>query len=525
MLVPVILGAVLVLTYIYFNLYRPLCYWQNLGVKQDNPLTLLKKLLLTFYNVIFKREDPLEAVINRYDKFPGSRYYGIYEMTSPGLMVKDADLVTQMLVTDYVHFNDHRVLIHDDLDPLFTKCIFALKGEEWQKVRKTVTPSYTSSKMKGLFSTMNEYSERLAKHFLSRKEDVLRIEMRDTTTRFCNDSSAKMSFGINVDSFAEPNNEFWQMCHKAVDTISKPKVLSFNVYLLAPKLVKFLKMKIVDWDADSFFRQIISDTMKIREKERENGILGADLIHLLLEGRKRAKMNKDKETNVKSTYKNYNADWSNMDIIAQAFFFHFASCAPAPTLLSFMGYELAVNPDVQEKVREEIRETDEICGGKLTYEVLNRMKYIDMVVQESMRKWPSVIEVDRICSKDYVIQPVLPEEKPVLVKRGSRVIVPIYSLHHDPQFFPEPERFIPERFSDENKHKIKPNTFTPFGFGSRTCMGSKYSILQAKLMYYHILSHFEIVPVEKTKVPLEVAKIPRLNAEGGLWVGLKRLDC
>ncbi|KAG5883092.1 hypothetical protein JTB14_027889 [Gonioctena quinquepunctata] len=522
MILLIALAIALGLFYIYTNLYKPLCYWQNLGVKQNDPRNLLKNLLLTFYSVLFEKEDPLEAVRNRYNKFPGTRYYGIYEMTSPGLMIKDPDLVTQMLVTDYVHFNDHRVLIHDDLDPLFTKCIFALKGEEWQKVRKTVTPSFTSSKIKNLFGTMNDYSERLAKHFLNKNDDLLAIEMRDATTRFCNDVSAKSSFGITIDSFAEPDNEFWQMCHKAVDTISKPKVLSFSVYLIAPKLVKFLKMKIVDWEADSFFRQVISDTLEIREKERKNGILGADLIHLLLQGRNRARMNKDKELPTKGIYRNFNADWSNMDIIAQAFFFHFASCAPAPTLLSFMGYELAVNPDIQEKLREEILETTENCEGKLSYDIINGMKYIDMVVQESMRKWPSVIEVDRICSKDYVIQPVLPDEKPILVKRGARIITPIYSMHNDPKFFPEPERFIPERFSDENKHKMKPNTFAPFGFGSRTCMGSKYSILQAKLLYFHLLTHFEIVPVEKTKVPFEVARIPRLNAHGGLWIGLKR---
>ncbi|CAH1155149.1 unnamed protein product [Phaedon cochleariae] len=521
MIIPVILLLTSILLYIYVYIFKPLCYWKELGVDQDDPWELLKSVLLTFYSVIWKREDPLVSVRSRYSKFPGKRYYGIYELTSPGLMLRDPDLVSQMLVTDYVHFNDHRVLIHDDLDPLFTKCIFALKGEEWQKIRKTVTPSSTSSKIKTQVDTLSEYSQKFAEHHLRPDGEIVEIEMRDVTTRFCNDVSAKLSFGISIDSFAEPDNEFWRMCHRAVDTISMRKVLSFTVYLIAPKLVKFLKMKIVDNEADSFFRQVISETMKIREEERQNGVNGSDLIHLLLEGRNRAKLNHGKVA--KGSYKSYNADWSNIEIIAQAFFFHFASCAPAPTLLSFMAYEIAVNPDVQDKLRREVYDIHDTCGGKLTYACTNQMEYMDMVVHETMRKWPSVIEVDRICSKDYTIEPVLPGEKPVHVKRGSRIIAPIYSLQHDPKYYPDPEKFDPERWNEQNKRNIKPNTFTPFGFGSRTCMGGKFSVLQAKILYYHVLLRFEIVPVEATKVPLEVAKIPRLNAAGGLWLGLKPL--
>lgn len=73
-------------------------------------------------------------------------------------------------------------------------------------------------------------------------------------------------------------------------------------------------------------------------------------------------------------------DLSNLDIAAQALIFFFAGFETVSALMCFMAYELAINPDIQQRLREEIEETLENCNGELTYEALLKMKYLDMVV-------------------------------------------------------------------------------------------------------------------------------------------------
>ncbi|KAJ8916081.1 hypothetical protein NQ315_004447, partial [Exocentrus adspersus] len=116
-------------------------------------------------------------------------------------------------------------------------------------------------------------------------------------------------------------------------------------------------------------------------------------------------------------------------------------------------------------------------------------------------KWPNAIVTDRICTKSYTIQPTSPEEKPVNLEKGSAIWLPVYAIHRDPQYYPDPERFDPERFNDENKGNIKPYTYFPFGLGPRNCIGSRFALLETKTVFFHILNNFEIVPVEKSAIP------------------------
>lgn len=75
--------------------------------------------------------------------------------------------------------------------------------------------------------------------------------------------------------------------------------------------------------------------------------------------------------------------------------------------------------------------------------------------------------LDRLCSNNVSFP-----EFGLTLKKGDIVFIPVYGLHYDPDYFPDPYKFDPERFSDENKHNIKPNTYLPFGEGPRKCIGN-----------------------------------------------------
>lgn len=161
--------------------------------------------------------------------------------------------------------------------------------------------------------------------------------------------------------------------------------------------------------------------------------------------------------------------WTDDEIIAQCFLFFAAGFDTASTLMSFLAYELALNQDIQQKLYEEIREINGTLNGtRLTYDTLSMMKYFDQVISEALRKWPPAIFTNRKCTKDYEYD--LDGNK-VLIERGKSVWIPIYSIHHDAELYENPEKFDPERFNDENKKKIKPGSYIPFGIGPRNCIG------------------------------------------------------
>lgn len=167
-----------------------------------------------------------------------------------------------------------------------------------------------------------------------------------------------------------------------------------------------------------------------------------------------------------------------------------------------------------------------------------------MLFPETLRKWPTPL-IDRVCDKDYTIQPVSPEEKRIVIEQGTQVVIPTYGIHRDPKYYPDPEKFDPERFSDENKGTIKPFTFFPFGLGPRNCIGttlsgikyhyyfpttplicvsaSRFALMENKLMVVHLLSKFDLVPVKKTCVPLKLkSKAFNMMPAEGFWLGIRK---
>lgn len=111
------------------------------------------------------------------------------------------------------------------------------------------------------------------------------------------------------------------------------------------------------------------------------------------------------------------------------------------------------------------------------------------------------------------------------IHKGTVIVIPIFGLHRDPKYYPEPERFDPERFSNDNKSKIKPYTYLPFGVGPRHCLGSRFALVEIKTLFFYLLTTFEIVPIKATPIPAKFSrKSLGLTIDGGFHLGLKRLN-
>ncbi|XP_063916959.1 cytochrome P450 9e2-like isoform X2 [Zophobas morio] len=483
------------------------------------------------WEIIFRKQAPPEVIQKMYNYNKDSRYVGVYQFTIPSLIIRDPELIKQVAVKDFDHFVDHRGFISAEADPLFGNNLLSLRGHKWREMRSTLSPSFTSSKMKYMFSLMSKSGEQFVQHFLKQNENVISVEMKDVLSRFANDIIGNTVFGFECDSLKEPNNEFFVMGKEASDFTSLRKIFVFIGYVVIPKLITFFKISLFSDKMIKYFTRIIKENIESREKY---AVVRPDMISLLLEARKNSSKDEEavipdagfatvEESEVDKNQKFRKTQITDEVIASQAFIFFFAGFDSVSSLMCFMAHELAVNLDVQEKLKEEIDNIREKCNGIITYEFIVSMKYMDMVVSETLRKWPNAIATDRICTKPYTIEPKTPYEKPVHLKPNDVIYIPMYAIQRDPKNYPDPDRFDPERFSEENKSKIKPYTFIPFGVGPRSCIGSRFALLETKILFYHLLSHFNIIPIEKTQIPIRFnRKAINMAAEKGFWLGLQR---
>lgn len=98
---------------------------------------------------------------------------------------------------------------------------------------------------------------------------------------------------------------------------------------------------------------------------------------------------------------------------------------------------------------------------------------------ETLRRYPPAVRIERKCVRDYK----LPGTDNVVVKKGSIAVIPVYAIHLDEEYFPDPEKIDPERFSPENKGKIPPYAYLPFGVGPRNCIGRTFYIFASIIKF------------------------------------------
>ncbi|CAH0564136.1 unnamed protein product [Brassicogethes aeneus] len=517
----------LIIVYSYFHIKKCKNFYKNKGIEPGNLLPIFGDN----FKMMFRLENLAEYISRTYSREPGKRVYAVNNMGNNYLGIKDPELIKQITVKDFDHFTDHLQFLETDLDPLWSKNLVALTGKKWRDMRTTLSPAFTSSKMKLMFTLIQDASKTFVGHFEKQHQDVLEVEFKDVFTRFTNDVIATTAFGIKVDSLAERNNTFYLMGKEATNFTSYLLLIKFMILSIMPTVAKIFKLGVFSQSVATFFRSTIKETIEVREK---NNIVRPDMINLLMEARKGNQIDDDDnvtdtsfasvEESLTAKQKEVKQQLTDDDITAQALIFFLGGFDSVSNLMCFTAYELAANPDIQDMVRKEVLNTVEEANGEITYEGVMKMKYLDMVISESLRKWPNAPQTDRLCIKQYTIEPASPDEKPITLEKGEPVWIPIYALHRDPKYFPNPEKFDPERFSEENKSKIVPYTYLPFGAGPRNCIGSRFALLEAKLVLCELLRKFQIVPTKKSQIPLKFgigsfAFVPK----GGFNFGFKKL--
>lgn len=152
--------------------------------------------------------------------------------------------------------------------------------------------------------------------------------------------------------------------------------------------------------------------------------------------------------------------------------------------------------------------------------MLNKFFLLYFCITEALRINPPNVGVDRVVNRKYTLQDK--SGLKVVLEPGDTIWIPVIGFHRDPKYFPNPNKFDPERFSEENKSKIDTGAYQPFGMGPRMCIGNRFALMEAKCLLFEFLSCFKIVPYEKTEIPLNFIKgtLGRYS-KNGIWLHFK----
>ncbi|CAG9824977.1 unnamed protein product [Phaedon cochleariae] len=197
---------------------------------------------------------------------------------------------------------------------------------------------------------------------------------------------------------------------------------------------------------------------------------------------------------------------SRDDIREEVDTFMFEGHDTTASAMTFAIHLLSLHQDVQRKVLEEQKMIfgDDIHRSA-NYQDLQNMKYLGCVLKESLRIYPSVPMYGRHTKEDVYY-------KGKLIPQGTDIIIYDYGVLHDPKNFPEPEKFMPSRF--EENDGTRPYNYIPFSAGPRNCIGQKFAMLEMKCTLSKILRNFEILRPVPEHTPILVSEAVLKSGNG-----------
>ncbi|XP_021953155.1 cytochrome P450 9e2 isoform X2 [Folsomia candida] len=369
------------------------------------------------------------------------------------IIARKPSFIKSVLVKDASNFDRVHSLLSLKGDYIVSKSMVFMQGEDWKKTRAKFESAFTPSKVKRSFDQANQLGKNLVA-YLNRELDndsEKGIDFRIAAHKFSLDSAGSSTLSLDTASLQtrEPSR---------FEQISAKFFLSFDNFTnwwkpgliqLFPRIATYFKITVIDKEIVQFYGHIAKENMKNSGGDKNSNDFGG-LVH--------------------STWQELY--WGHVDrpdqeewITANLFGMLLPGYKTTQTLMAMGAYVLAIHQDVQDKLRDEISAMIESNGEEFNFAAVNGMTYIDMVINETLRMYSPVGLLARTCKKEYAVP-----DTTLVLKAGDIIVIPLYGLHYDEEYHPNPEVFDPERFSGANKDF----TFLPFSQGPRNCIDGIY---------------------------------------------------
>ncbi|XP_034479772.1 probable cytochrome P450 6w1 [Drosophila innubila] len=483
---------------------RTYSYWQRHGIKSIKPVPILGNLR-TFLTgkVPFFEQISLLHNTPGYEKEP---LIGVYLLRGPGVIVRDLELIKTVMIKKFNYFVNRALSTDPHRDPIGYNNMFIVRNPEWKMIRNKLSPVFTSGKIKQMYPLMVEIGKDLELTLEKVPVDSA-IRIKDTCARFTTDLIATTAFGVKANSLKNIKSEFFKH-NVAIFEISWLRALDIGIIFLLPALASLARVKFFSKKSSEFIYKTVTYVLSEREK---SGLHRNDLIDILLALKREAAEKGENMT-------------KELDfLVAQAAVFQTAGFETSSSTMSLTLYELALNTELQDRLREEVKQYfgDE---DHISYERIQEMPYLTQVVNETLRKYPIVGYAERECSQPesgekFTLEPYYDFEVP----SGMPFYISTLAIHRDEKYWPDPEKYDPERFAPENRHNINMDAYMPFGIGPRNCIGMRLGLLQSKLGLVHLFRNHRVIQCDKTIKSINFsAKCPVMASDVDIYLQLIR---
>jgi len=379
-------------------------------------------------------------------------------LSSSDYVVSDIKLIKEILIeraNDMPNHADINQLKIWHLEKIpTTKSLISIRDDEWKQRRKAMSPSFNTTKTLSFLDTFSKKSDLLCE-ILSE----VGYKTVDIHLKFANmtvDVLGETVFGTQFNTQRDPTNKLAKSVESFIVGMGRLTPLLFFPYWYKYPIHKIQNFLSSIDNLMDLCRQVVQQRKKFNETHHN------DLLQVLLE------LSQDIEN----------------EILPDSLLFLVAGHETTSNLLSWTTYLITQHPEVEEKISEEIKR---VLGekGEISSDNIQSLEYIDCVIQESLRLYPPAMITNR--------QTNVPLELDgIQFPKDTTFTIPIWAIHHNDQYWPDPEKFDPTRFDSEHKHNIHPFSWIPFGGGPRICIGMKFALFEAKVALVKIYRQFSL---------------------------------
>ncbi|CAK1546275.1 unnamed protein product [Leptosia nina] len=464
-----------VLTWVYFQWSKVKNYWAERGVPHVPPHPFFGSL------DFLQRKNFGTWMIEMLRQFR-TPYIGIWLFWRPALIINSPEIARNVLVKDFGSFRN-RFVSAGPGDPIGHN-LLTTDDPLWSSIRRRLTSIFTASKLRALQNLFQTKSKELVQR-IDNTKDKTKISVRMLCTDYTSDVVATASFGVTTNATLG-GEDAMRTVTKAFMEFTFLRGLSWSAIFFFPEVAEFFRFKMFPkWSTD-FFKKIYLSVAKQRKEQNKGNSAPKDLLDALI--------------NLKEAGEGEESEGLSDDtIVAQAVAFLFAGYETSGSALAYSLYELAYHQDIQEKLYQELIEAKARSNSdSLDINVLSDLTYLNCVIKEILRKYSPMGWMDRVALEDYKIDDKL------TIPAGTPIYVNAIGMQYDEKYFPEPEKFDPNRFLPENETEDMQYTYLPFGEGPRNCIGKRFAQISLRNALSTLVLHYKFNPLPGEPKPNEI---------------------